>query len=377
MFGEHRAGPERELAAAQRHRARDVGGQHVRRELQRAGTRRRARGRSRPRAASWPRPGTPSSSTWPPSASAVEHVLERLVVADDDLADLAGDARVQLPHAVLLLWSAPGRRRARRRTRSAAAGARRSASSGGPSRRPAAQRPARPGEQQAGEHPLDPRREAAEPARRAVAVHGLQERDRPVGRRRSASAERGASAWPSRAVLERRRVGEQRDRPAAAARADQQRRGPAGPSAGSARPSAVPAAAVAAHPVTPGRPARARAGCRARRRPGDGGAGSTASSQAAFSPPASSRPPPRTQAPIALASPGSTTSGSRTTSVSPGARAPVGDRHANLPHRMAGALEQRGVGGQPMRRGGVGGRAPARAARAGARRRAAAAARTR
>ena len=62
------------------------------------------------------RPGTPSSSTWPPARSADEQALEHRVLADDDALDLVqrGLERVaRLVEARLLLGprASPGRRR--------------------------------------------------------------------------------------------------------------------------------------------------------------------------------------------------------------------------------------------------------------------------
>ena len=129
-----------------------------------------------------------------------EHVLQRLVVADDDLADLARDAGVQLLHddRSLLWFGAHERggervdvlhpRRRRRRCRGPRAGR-----SGGP----AAQTATSAVSASPSSVHFTLRRQAAEAARDAVAVHGLQERDR-ASRRRPARA-RARRCRPRRA----------------------------------------------------------------------------------------------------------------------------------------------------------------------------------
>ena len=47
-------------------------------------------------------PGTPSSSTWPPTSTAATQALDDLVLADDDLPDLRDQAISQAPHSSLL-----------------------------------------------------------------------------------------------------------------------------------------------------------------------------------------------------------------------------------------------------------------------------------
>ena len=99
------------------------------------------------------------------------------------------------------------------------------------------------GQREPEQRPLDLRGQPAEPARDAVAVHGLQERDGRCAPPASATPSAAPSACVERGVLQRRRVGEQRDAPLAAARGDEQR--PVGRADhGQRAAELVPAAAV-------------------------------------------------------------------------------------------------------------------------------------
>jgi hypothetical protein len=95
--GKHRPGAEDELARAQRHRARHVRGQHVRRELHAPEVDPECAGggvrEQRLRGA-----GHAFEQHVAAERERGEHVLERLGLADDNLAYLARDAGVQLLH---------------------------------------------------------------------------------------------------------------------------------------------------------------------------------------------------------------------------------------------------------------------------------------
>ena len=267
--GEHRPGAEHQLAAAQRHRARDVGGQHVGRELQAPELdAQRSRRRARQQRLGDPRDAFEQHVT--AERERGEHVLQRLFVADDDLADLARDAGVQLLHddrSFSLLRFGPHQRggeridvgHARRRRLDVGILRRAEAPAGGPDRHERGQREPEQG-------PPDARRQPAEATRHTVAVHGLQERHRTLHATGQRQPERRAVGLRQGLVLQRRSVGEQRDLALAAAPRDQQR--PIGRAdRGQRAAELVPAAAVErGHLGHAGRIRRPEPACAAGRR---------------------------------------------------------------------------------------------------------------
>ena len=215
--GEHRAGPEDELAAAQRHRARDVGGQHVRRELQAPELElERPRDRAREQGLRGPRDALEQHMA--AERERAEDVLQRLVVADHDLAHLARHAGVQLLHGAMLLSSSGFVRASAAASASTysirGGGGSVSGSSVGPNRRPTDHSATSDVRNSPSSTHLTCVRQPAEAARDAVPVHGLQERHGPPRAAREPQSERRVVGERQPLVLQGGRIGDQRNRPA-------------------------------------------------------------------------------------------------------------------------------------------------------------------